>query len=86
MAKQLTENECKKVIFCFDDQNNSEKKCFQLFRQFDNGNRILSLAEVDRAVIYWHPEFGTSRQAIIRAFRAADTNGVRFFLCFTRSN
>jgi hypothetical protein len=35
------------------------------------------LAEVDRAVIYWHPEFGTNRQAMIRAFKAADTNGVR---------
>jgi hypothetical protein len=40
------------------------------------------LAEVDRAVIFWHPEFGTNHQAMLRAFKAADTNGVclSFFL------
>ena len=44
--------------------------------QYDNGNGILPLAEVDGTIIHWHPEFGTNRQAIIRAFKAADANGV----------
>jgi len=34
------------------------------------------LAEVDRAIIHWYPEFGTNRQAMLRAFKAADSNGV----------
>ncbi|CAF4183602.1 unnamed protein product [Adineta steineri] len=44
----------------------------ELFHEFDNGNGILSLAEIDRAVIYWHPELGTNRQAMLRAYKAAD--------------
>ncbi len=62
-----------------------KKLSTQLFQQFDNGNGVLSLAEVDRAIIFWHPEFGTNRQAMIRAFKAADTNGVQLILivfCF----
>ncbi len=58
------------------------RKNLQLFQQFDNGNGILSLAEVDRAVIYWHPEFGTNRQAMLRAFKAADVNGVCLIFIF----
>ncbi|CAF1270279.1 unnamed protein product [Adineta ricciae] len=49
-----------------------------LFKKFDNGNGILSLAEVDRAIIHWYPEFGTNRQAMLRAFKAADTNNSGF--------
>jgi hypothetical protein len=40
------------------------------------------LAEVDRAIIHWHPEFGTNRQAMLRAFKAADTNGVYLFFFY----
>ncbi len=81
MAKQLTKDECKKVNFLCE-LNIQNLKNVQLFKQFDNGNGILSLAEVDRAVIFWHPEFGTNHQAMLRAFKAADTNGVclSFFL------
>ncbi|CAF4409838.1 unnamed protein product [Rotaria socialis] len=50
-----------------------------LFQRFDNGNGILSLAEVDRTVIHWYPEFGTNRQAMIRAFNAADTSRFKEF-------
>ncbi|CAF0873826.1 unnamed protein product [Rotaria sp. Silwood1] len=53
-------------------------ECKKLFKRFDNGNGILSLAEVDRAIIFWYPEFGTNRQAMLRAFKAADTNGTGF--------
>ncbi|CAF1203889.1 unnamed protein product [Rotaria sordida] len=56
----------------------SKDECKKLFQRFDNGNGILSLAEVDRAVIHWFPEFGTNRQAMLRAFKTADTNGTGF--------
>ncbi|CAF3867090.1 unnamed protein product [Rotaria sordida] len=59
-------------------QRLTKDECRKLFRQFDNGNGILSLAEIDRAIVFWHPEFGTNRQAMIRAFKAADTNGSGF--------
>ncbi|UJR38419.1 hypothetical protein I4U23_031087 [Adineta vaga] len=52
----------------------SKDECKKLFQQFDNGNGILSLAEIDRAIIHWYPEFGTNRQAMLRAFKAADSN------------
>ncbi len=81
MAKQLSKDECKKVNFLFK-QNIRGLKCVQLFQQFDNGNGILSLAEVDRAVIHWHPEFGTNRQAMLRAFKSADVNGVCLIFIF----
>ncbi|CAF4746627.1 unnamed protein product [Rotaria socialis] len=55
-----------------------EKPIFGLFQRFDNGNGILSLAEIDRAVIHWYPEFGTNRQAMIRAYKAADWDGSGF--------
>ncbi|CAF1195807.1 unnamed protein product [Didymodactylos carnosus] len=49
-----------------------------LFLKWDNGNHILSLAEIDRAITYWNPEYGTDKRAIMRAFRAADSNGNGF--------
>jgi len=48
-----------------------------LFNQFDNGNGHLSLAELDRAIIHFYPQLGTNKQAIMRAYKAADTSGVR---------
>jgi hypothetical protein len=48
----------------------------QLFNQFDNGNGRLSLAEIDRAIISFYPQYGTNKRAIMRAYKAADTNGV----------
>jgi hypothetical protein len=48
-----------------------------LFNQFDNGNGHLSLAELDRAIIHFYPQLGTNKQAIMRAYKAADASGVR---------
>ncbi|CAF1576844.1 unnamed protein product [Rotaria magnacalcarata] len=52
----------------------TKDECKKLFQRFDNGNGILSLTEIDRVVVHWYPEFGTNRQAIIRAYRAADSD------------
>ncbi|CAF3627422.1 unnamed protein product [Rotaria sp. Silwood1] len=49
-----------------------------LFKQFDNGNGRLSLAEIDRAIIHFYPQFGTNKKAIVRAYKAADTSGNGF--------
>lgn len=57
----------------------------QLFHTFDNGNKILSVAEFDRAVRWWYPEFGTDPQALRRAFKEADKNGVSK-ICFSKQN
>jgi hypothetical protein len=35
------------------------------------------LAELDRAIIHFYPQFGTNKKAIMRAYKAADTSGVR---------
>jgi len=35
------------------------------------------LAELDRAIIHYYPQFGTNKQAIMRAYKAADTSGVK---------
>ena len=49
---------------------------FQLFNKFDNGNGRLSLAEIDRAIIEYYPQFGKNKRVIMRAYKAADKNGV----------
>ncbi|CAF4083012.1 unnamed protein product, partial [Adineta steineri] len=59
-------------------QRLTKEQVKKLFQEFDNGNGKLSLAEIDRAVIYWHPEFGTNRQAILRAYKAADVDKTGF--------
>ena len=76
MASHLTKEEAKAVSYDFEVHFMDFSDDFQLFKKFDNGNGILSLAEVDRAIIHWYPEFGTNRQAMLRAFKAADTNNV----------
>ena len=45
--------------------------------EFDNGNGRLSLAEIDRAVTHFYPQFGTNKKAIMRAYKEADSSGVR---------
>ncbi|CAF1433269.1 unnamed protein product [Rotaria sordida] len=52
----------------------SKEEIKQLFKQFDNGNGRLSLAEIDRAIINFYPQFGTNKKAILRAYKAADTS------------
>ncbi|RHZ75533.1 hypothetical protein Glove_213g44 [Diversispora epigaea] len=39
-----------------------------------NGNGILSLAEIDRAVIELYPQLAKDKPAIMRAYKAADTS------------
>ncbi|CAF4067798.1 unnamed protein product, partial [Rotaria sordida] len=50
----------------------------KLFKQFDNGNGHLSLAELDRAIVHFYPQLGTNKKAIMRAYKAADTSGNGF--------
>ncbi|UJR09384.1 hypothetical protein I4U23_013627 [Adineta vaga] len=56
----------------------SKQEIKELFRKFDNGNGHLSLAEIDRAILDFYPQFGTNRKAILRAYKAADTSGNGF--------
>jgi Ca2+-binding EF-hand superfamily protein len=50
----------------------------ELFRRVDyNGNGILSLAEIDKAVLELWPQFDHKR-ALMRAYKAADRNGDGF--------
>ncbi|KAJ3086061.1 hypothetical protein HK102_013556 [Quaeritorhiza haematococci] len=45
----------------------------QTFNQFDfNGNKVLSLAEIDKAIIELLPQFAKDKPAIMRAYKSAD--------------
>jgi len=47
----------------------------KIFNVFDyNGNGILSLAEIDKAVIELYPHLAKDKPAIMRAYKAADTS------------
>jgi Ca2+-binding EF-hand superfamily protein len=68
----------------------SQEECHRIFTKIDyNGNNILSLAELDKAVIETWPAYD-NKPAIMRAYKAADKNGdgfikkneFRFFLKF----
>jgi Ca2+-binding EF-hand superfamily protein len=70
----------------------SQEECHRIFTKIDyNGNNILSLAELDNAVIQIWPHFD-NKPAIMRAYKAADKNGdgfikkneFRFFLKYIR--
>src|SRR6185369_14054650 len=43
-----------------------------------NGNGILSLAEIDRAVVELFPQFAKSKPVILRAYKASDISNVGF--------
>jgi len=58
MTEQMSKEEIKKVFDVFDY----------------NGNGILSLAEIDRAVIQLYPHLAKDKPAIMRAYKAADTS------------
>jgi len=52
-----------------------ENKAKELFHRFDyNGNGILSLAEIDKAIVESMPEYAHDKPAIMRAYKAADTS------------
>ncbi|CAM2707351.1 unnamed protein product [Rotaria socialis] len=53
----------------------SKEEVKRLFKQFDNGNGHLSLAEIDRAVTHFYPQLGIKKNAIMRAYKAADISG-----------
>ncbi|CAG8816492.1 22415_t:CDS:2, partial [Cetraspora pellucida] len=45
------------------------------FKQFDyNDNGILSLAEIDNAVICLYPQFADKKPVLMRAYKAADAS------------
>ncbi|GBB93054.1 hypothetical protein RclHR1_02100003 [Rhizophagus clarus] len=47
----------------------------KIFNRFDyNGNGILSLAEIDKAVIEIYPHLAEDKPAIMRAYKATDTS------------
>ncbi|KAJ3035975.1 hypothetical protein HDV00_003269 [Rhizophlyctis rosea] len=51
----------------------SREQVKKAFDQFDyNGNHILSLAELDKAIIEVLPQFADDKPAIMRAYKAAD--------------
>ncbi|CAG8570169.1 13532_t:CDS:2 [Racocetra fulgida] len=53
----------------------SAEKVNEVFKQFDfNNNGILSLAEIDNAVIYLYPQFSDKKPVLMRAYKAADTS------------
>ncbi|KAJ3176868.1 hypothetical protein HDU87_004800 [Geranomyces variabilis] len=50
-------------------------KADELFKTFDyNGNGILSLAEIDRAVIECFPQYANEKPVLMRAYKAADAS------------
>jgi hypothetical protein len=52
-------------------------KADKAFDVFDfNGNGMLSLAEIDRAVIETLPQFAHDKPAIMRTYHAIDKNDV----------
>jgi Ca2+-binding EF-hand superfamily protein len=56
----------------------SKEEVDDVFRRIDfNGNGMLSLAELDKAVIELWPHFN-NKPAIMRAYKAADRNGTGF--------
>ncbi|CAG8597894.1 8291_t:CDS:2 [Dentiscutata erythropus] len=53
----------------------SEEEIEKLFKKFDaNGNGILSLSEIQTAVISTYPQYKENKPAIMRAYKAADAS------------
>ncbi|KAJ3218521.1 hypothetical protein HK099_005030 [Clydaea vesicula] len=69
-------NKTKKSIVIDTKNPESVKDAFNRFDQ--NGNGILSLAEIDDAVINLLPQFADDKPAIMRAYRAADVSNDGF--------
>uniref|UniRef100_A0A1D1ZLF5 Putative calcium-binding protein CML16 n=1 Tax=Anthurium amnicola TaxID=1678845 RepID=A0A1D1ZLF5_9ARAE len=62
-----------KAVVTTDKLDKAEIK--KIFDTFDyNGNGILSLAEIDKAVIQLYPHLAEDKPAIMRAYKAADTS------------
>ncbi|PKC12544.1 EF-hand [Rhizophagus irregularis] len=66
-------NKITKGVITTDKLDKAEIK--RIFDVFDyNGNGILSLAEIDKAVIEIYPHLAEDKPAIMRAYKAADTS------------
>ncbi|PKY55988.1 EF-hand [Rhizophagus irregularis] len=63
----------KKAVITTNNLDKAQiKKIFDIFDY--NGNGILSLAEIDKAVIELYPHLAKDKPAIMRAYKAADTS------------
>ncbi|RGB24742.1 hypothetical protein C1646_772653 [Rhizophagus diaphanus] len=63
----------KKAVITTNNLDKAQiKKIFDVFDY--NGNGILSLAEIDKAVIELYPHLAKDKPAIMRAYKAADTS------------
>ncbi|CAG8694859.1 1567_t:CDS:2, partial [Cetraspora pellucida] len=53
----------------------SAEQVNEAFKKFDNNdNGILSLAEIDKAVIYLYPQFSDKKPVLMRAYKSADAS------------
>ncbi|CAG8535404.1 7575_t:CDS:2 [Dentiscutata heterogama] len=53
----------------------SKEKVKETFKKFDyNNNGLLSLAEIDKAVIELYPQFADEKPVLMRAYKAADVS------------
>jgi len=72
-------NDCKKVITKLNRQSKnfvppSDNELEQKFNEMDyNGNRIISLAEIDKLISERYPLFD-NKPALMRAYKASDSN------------
>ncbi|CAB4414428.1 unnamed protein product [Rhizophagus irregularis] len=65
--------EITKGVITTDKLDKAEIK--KIFNFFDsNGNGILSLAEIDKAVVEIYPQLAEDKPAVRRAYKAADTS------------
>ena len=54
----------------------SDKRLKEIWQIFDNnGNGIVSLAEIDRAMIIVFPKYAKKKSVLLRAYKAADVSG-----------
>ena len=53
----------------------TEEQLMKAFKEFDDHpNGILSLAEIDKALLIVAPDLGKDKPAIMRAYKAADVS------------
>ena len=74
MKSCLSENNGAKDSLAALAMPNKEERA-RIFRRMDyNGNGVLSLAEIDKAVVELWPQLN-NKQVLMRAYQAADVNG-----------
>jgi Ca2+-binding EF-hand superfamily protein len=76
LQQQQQRAQPRQVALVFQLPNSTAER--EIFNRVDfNGNGMLSLAELDKAVVELWPKFD-NKPAIIRAYKAADANGTGF--------